>query len=769
MLGKIWNRIVGSVSTGSNNFKLVVVQDDKMTQKNMKKIVDALASRGHKIELVSFEDGEDLSKHLKKIRNNHSQTPDAFILDVNGSGPSMGRDIIEWFGKYRPDADLPPVNFLSMDESMATHAASTLGAWNNGVSTNIVTKDEVLWLAARIKDGKENKSPDEDGFLPYSFALRKLVHDQFGIDVFLGHRDNYTKRLAEEAQEPNERILNNWENLDMPPEEVLSRLRPYIENIRTSLESGLFRMGSEAENISDCDAYFYDHSGMPVKGKVVFSVEAVENWPANEKSRPVLVMQSYDPSVVPLLGEGVLGGLIVTDPYLASHLKFLCDANLVSGVFGLMPQGEKTTSRDFNEFAKSENPPFFEGGPVTINGLEIEEGQEVIIGANGNGVVLEDYIVSQISIAPNEGRRDIGNNISTQERAAWNAVVNILFAFEDFFKNHGEVKHHLVKANVDSALNPLLEKADAIGLIRSEQMAASNPLQSETLRAVMLQKGDADYEALQHRIENDLNDLFYKLDFDKPVKVRLFDLNPSELMGKEEQREFRRLYGKPELHGGDALEAWPELYRTQIRAILTQYKDFADRDSTIQIMMPSVKTEADVLAVKAMVEEEAQKIDIGALAMQFGVMIETLESCTNAEAIVKHCDFISFGTNDLTQQITNIQRGDLARRADYADTHGFDPYKNLTVDVWKKIEEVSFIAKEVNPSIEIDICGGQAADYETALRLFDSGVDNISVAPTYENLNLLKLRLAYHDFDQSEIGQSMQNAAGAKRCWGKTL
>jgi hypothetical protein len=72
----------------------------------------------------------------------------------------------------------------------------------------------------------------------------------------------------------------------------------------------------------------------------------------------------------------------------------------------------------------------------------------------------------------------------------------------------------------------------------------------------------------------------------------------------------------------------------------------SDSDIPLEIMMPVVKTEDDVLKIKKVIDEDAERAGIESSRYSFGVMIETLESCKNIAAIARHCDFISFGTND---------------------------------------------------------------------------------------------------------------------------
>jgi pyruvate,orthophosphate dikinase len=202
------------------------------------------------------------------------------------------------------------------------------------------------------------------------------------------------------------------------------------------------------------------------------------------------------------------------------------------------------------------------------------------------------------------------------------------------------------------------------------------------------------------------------------------------------------------MHGGEALAAWPRLYREQVSTIFEALKwRKAFGNTPLEIMMPSVRTEKDVLDIKNIVREEAEKAGVEPGKYSFGVMIETLESCENIAKIAPHCDFISFGTNDLTQQLLNMSRSDLKAHAHYAEQHGFDPFKRLAPEVFGLVETVVAKSRQAYPGLKIDVCGAQAADPETAAALCRAGVNNVSVAPSLGNLYGLPALLNYKLYD----------------------
>ncbi len=288
-------------------------------------------------------------------------------------------------------------------------------------------------------------------------------------------------------------------------------------------------------------------------------------------------------------------------------------------------------------------------------------------------------------------------------------------------------------------------------------MATQGTEQFRHLRKILLDEfeddvdRDAAYTGLLAEQDREYRSFFWGLRRENPVKIRLFDLSPRELFNHDDQTKFHEKYNSLDIHGGQALEQWPRLYATQAQAIFKSLNGALYGDTPgypLQIKMPAVRTEEDTLQAKKLIADAAESTQTPENHYQFGVMIETLDSCHNAADIIKHCDFISFGTNDLTQQVLDIPRDNLRARAAYEDKHGFDPYKKLAPEVMALIKDICAIARDIKPDIEIDLCGGQGADLHTAYALFDAGVDNISVAPTKENLLALPLEMYYQQFDK---------------------
>ncbi|MCE9508578.1 MAG: hypothetical protein K8R48_09760, partial [Alphaproteobacteria bacterium] len=360
----------------------------------------------------------------------------------------------------------------------------------------------------------------------------------------------------------------------------------------------------------------------------------------------------------------------------------------------------------------------------------------------GDGIVLHPPETLQVKTfdASSINRND-------KLRADLTNLQKINECFAAVFKETG-ITASGVKANIESSGYRVLDSVEGIGLVRTEQMVAAKPEQTEALKSILLHNDAKAYQKLFGAAKWDYIPIIAKLNEGHPVKIRLFDFVHQEILDKDEQKQFLSLYPKLDMHGGEAVDAWPFLYSEQIRTIFEALKRTGIANGVpLEIMMPSVRTEQDVEKIKDMVDGMAEALDVSPEKYSFGVMIETLESCENIEKIAPHCDFISFGTNDLTQQLLNMARSDLKAHACFAEQHGFDPFKKLAPEVLSLVKTVVAKGRTAYPGLKIDVCGAQAADPDTAVALCRAGVNNVSVAPSLGNLYGLPVLLNYKLYD----------------------
>lgn len=93
----------------------------------------------------------------------------------------------------------------------------------------------------------------------------------------------------------------------------------------------------------------------------------------------------------------------------------------------------------------------------------------------------------------------------------------------------------------------------------------------------------------------------------------------------------------------------PALFRAQVRAILR-----ASLEGKVAIMFPMIATMAEWRAAKQVVD--AERDSLGVPPIPVGIMVETAAAAVMAEQFAREADFLSVGTNDLTQYTLAMDR-----------------------------------------------------------------------------------------------------------------
>ena len=155
-----------------------------------------------------------------------------------------------------------------------------------------------------------------------------------------------------------------------------------------------------------------------------------------------------------------------------------------------------------------------------------------------------------------------------------------------------------------------------------------------------------------------------------------------------------------------------DIFYSQIRSILES--DCIDR---VKVMFPMVSTIEDFLDAKNYVNEIAEELDLKTPPL--GIMVETPSSALMSDQFSEVVDFISIGTNDLTQYIMAADRGN----------GNLTKYQNpLHPAVLRAISDVINNCRK--NKIEVSVCGEMASDPISALALYILGLRTFSMSPS---------------------------------------
>jgi phosphotransferase system enzyme I (PtsP) len=169
----------------------------------------------------------------------------------------------------------------------------------------------------------------------------------------------------------------------------------------------------------------------------------------------------------------------------------------------------------------------------------------------------------------------------------------------------------------------------------------------------------------------------------------------------------------------------PEIFMVQMRAMLKA----AIGLNNLQILLPMISSvfeieEAQHLLLRAVSEvQEEEKVTIQ--TPKLGIMIEVPSALIQIKDLASIVDFVSVGSNDLTQYLLAVDRNN-SRVADL-----YTPYHPAVLRALQYVvTEAHAVGKPVG------ICGEMAGDPGTAILLMAMGFDSLSMSAS----NLLKVR-----------------------------
>ncbi|WP_414696033.1 phosphoenolpyruvate--protein phosphotransferase [Paraburkholderia sp.] len=329
---------------------------------------------------------------------------------------------------------------------------------------------------------------------------------------------------------------------------------------------------------------------------------------------------------------------------------------------------------------------------------KIAEGTEVVVDA-GAGRLAFAPTAQDIERARAEKQRLAGvreaNRLTSQQAAATRDGHAI------------EVAANI--ATLDDARTAVDNGADAVGLLRTELMFIHRQA------APTVDEHRQSYQAIAQALEG------------RTAIIRTLDV------GADKEVDYLTLPPEPNpalgLRGIRLAQVRPDLLDDQLRGLLA-----VEPLGAIRILLPMVTDVGELIRLRERIDMFAKEAGRTG-RVEVGVMIEVPSAALLADQLARHADFLSVGTNDLTQYTLAMDRcqPDLAAQAD-----GLHPAVLRLIAV--AVEGASKHGKWVG------VCGALAGDPLAVPLLVGLGITELSVDPV--SVPSIKARVRNLDYNQ---------------------
>lgn len=318
-----------------------------------------------------------------------------------------------------------------------------------------------------------------------------------------------------------------------------------------------------------------------------------------------------------------------------------------------------------------------------------------------------------------------------------------------------------VRTNADTPHDSKVARgfgAEGIGLCRTEHMFFEESRIAAVREMILAQDVEGRKKALAKLLpfqREDFEGIFTEMD-NLPVIIRLLDPPLHEFLPKEEEdmqnlatemgstlekikqissslHEFNPMLG----HRGCRLGiTYPEITQMQASAIFQAALNVKKKGITPlpEIEIPLVGNVKEFLDQKRIIEEVAKNLNVkGEIEYKIGTMFEVPRACVTAAEIAKEVDFISFGTNDLTQTTLGFSRDDAGKFISAYLEKGIleiDPFQSIDQNgVGILMQQAVNAARSVKKGIDIGICGEHGGDPASVEFCHRIGLSNVSCSP----------------------------------------
>ena len=453
-------------------------------------------------------------------------------------------------------------------------------------------------------------------------------------------------------------------------------------------------------------------------GEIVTSAEkALER--SDQGQSVILVRPVTTPDDV--LGMQVAAGIVTVHGGMSSHAAVVARGWGIPAVVG---------SADVD----------VQGSTVTIGQLELSEGDFISIDGRSGSIYAGEVTTDQQQVPPE----------------LWT-----LLEWADI-ASAGVTS---IRANADAARDAersIEHGARGIGLCRTEHMFLADDRLS-IMRSFILSDDESARQQLLHDLEQVQEaDFVALLDVmrERPVTIRLLDPPLHEFLPSADELLTRSGAGELDADDAELLNAVltlrevnpmlgtrgvrlgavrSGLYEAQVRSLCRAAISIIEKGlrPRVEIMIPLISDASEFRVARQWVLNAMNEVDTDGLlegAVTIGAMVETPRAALVAGEIAQAADFLSFGTNDLTQMTFGLSRDDVEARL-------LPRYRELGILAHNPFEVIDEIgvgtllaqavadAREQRPSIKVGVCGEHAGDPTSISFFINAGCTSLSCSP----------------------------------------
>lgn len=516
---------------------------------------------------------------------------------------------------------------------------------NHSINGIAISKGIVIGKAKRL-DFDKNRSElralkvfdAEVEKAKFAFAKKSLIFDSERIIEKYKHKEKIKSIIEselmflqdEELTNGVNKLINKGNRCETAIEEFFAN---YIELINNN--------GNSLSKVKVNDIQFLKH-------KLIQDINDVENDYSEVKNRIIITSLLDTDEILKIHENGAIGFATEYGSNL-SHSSIISRSLNIPAVFGVN----------------------------SLLGLVKDNDEIIIDGYLGNIIINPD------------------NKTRIQYKNKQNRALEELKSYQDYKdthvrnKNGAKIKFYSNINNMIDLENTLINNADGIGLVRTENLVHEIE------------------EIFEEDIQFDIYNRIAESIYPKTVTFRLFDFGYDKLNLNDEKEDNPALG----LRGVRYLLKNKHILETQLNALIR-----VSINGNIKLLIPMVTFTEEVIEIKKIAAKVSSELNIQ--MPKIGTMVETPSAAALIKHIVKESDFISIGTNDLMQYFFAADRNNehVKEYLDYSD--------ESFIHLLSKIKKVCNKNEK-----ELVICGQMASDEESLMLLVNKGFQSFSVIP----------------------------------------